>query len=245
LKILFNIYIYRAILEEILLPLGAIWSHHSLLHKLKTSVVLFKPEVKHTFYVKIIVPTTTTKMYYYQAFPQVYNWTTYPLTVLLEQMYSQSKSRLATHNMKDTMVVELCSVAERALNYMHTGNVAVIATRVMNPLWIGRAIIQDGIPCINPKYVNIGLSSQLVIYAEQWPYNNSKYQPLTCSNRAQTLTYGDTHFRVSAKYIYFFVWHAINSAIQRLLTGGVFVYANISAVQRISNDGVLVCPHII
>jgi hypothetical protein len=168
------------------------------------------------------VPTTTTKTYYYQAFPEVYNWTTYPLTVLLEQMYSQSKSRLATHNMKDTMLVELCSVAERALNYMHTGNAAVIATSVMNPLWIGRAIIQDGMPCINPKYMNIGLSSQLVIYAEQWPYNNSKYLPLTCSNRAQTLTYGETHFKVSAKYIYLFVWHAINSAIQCLLNGGVF-----------------------
>jgi hypothetical protein len=104
--------------------------------------------------------------------------------------------------MKDPLLVELCAVAERALNYMHTGNVAVIATTIMNPLWIGRAITQDGIPCFNPRYVNTGPSSQLVVYPEHWPYNNSKHQPLTSSKRSQILTYSEAHFKVS-KYSMF------------------------------------------
>lgn len=45
---------------------------------------------------------------------------------------------------KHTLIIELCAAIERGLNFMHTGNAAVIASSVMTPLWIGRALIEDG-----------------------------------------------------------------------------------------------------
>lgn len=96
------------------------------------------------------------------------------------------------------MLVELCSVAERALNYMHTGNASVIATRVMNPLWIGRSIVQDGIPCLNGQMINNNLLfNRVVVSPETWPYDVAKHQPVTSSQRAQVLTYGEAHYKVS------------------------------------------------
>ena len=77
---------------------------------------------------------------------------------------------------------------------MHTGNAAVIATRVMNPLWIGRSIVQDGIPCLNGQMINTGsLFNRVVVNVEMWPYDVGKHQVLTCSQHVQVLTYGEAH----------------------------------------------------
>lgn len=100
---------------------------------------------------------------------------------------------------KDPLLVEICSVAERALNYMHTGNAAVIATSVMNPLWIGLAMIQDGLPCFNPRYVVTAHGTRIKVLPEVWPYNKKKHQPLSSSKRSQLLTYGEQYFNVSGE----------------------------------------------
>ncbi len=94
-------------------------------------------------------------------------------------------------------MVEFCSVLERALNYMHTGNTAVIATTVMNPLWIGRAILKDGFPCLNQNIVQIIDSKYVDIDPKRWPSNYKSNTPHSSSRRSQTLTYGDQHFNVS------------------------------------------------
>ena len=41
-----------------------------------------------------------------QAFPVLYNWMTFPLTALLEKIFSQGKGK------RDMMLVEMCSIAE-------------------------------------------------------------------------------------------------------------------------------------
>lgn len=129
----------------------------------------------------------------------MWNWFTYPLTCFIESIFQQAQT--ANSNSKnDPLLVEICSVAERALNYMHTGNAAVIATSVMNPLWTGLAIIQDGQPCFNPKYVVTAHGSRVQILPEYWPYNKKRHQPLSSSKRSQLLTYGDSHYHVSAHH---------------------------------------------
>jgi hypothetical protein len=194
----------RTLLEDILLPLSSMWQHGDLLNRLKKSVVLFKPEVNlfpsphyrspfHPF-----VPF----LLHRQAFPQIYNWTSYPLTCAIESLFQQASSNNAISK-KDPFLVEICSVAERALNYLHTGNAAVIATSVMNPLWIGRALIQDGLPCLNPRYVVTSHGSRLKPLPETWPYNKKKHQPLSSSKRAQVLTYGESYFNASTLISHF------------------------------------------
>ena len=133
-----------------------------------------------------------------QAFPSLYTWTTYPLVTLLEKVWDSGHAALESGKHPDPTIVELCSCLERALNFMHTGNVSVIATSAMNPLWIGLSLIHDGHPCLNPSIASsIGA---VCVHANQWPRNN-KGQPTSASKGSQLRTYGQGHFNVSV-YIY-------------------------------------------
>lgn len=131
-----------------------------------------------------------------QVFPELYNWTTYPLVNLIERMYNQTLPLLDQAKFPDATLVELCSTAERALNYMHTGNTAVISTSVMKPLWVGNAIIRDGLPCFNPKIVSIKVNSPVSVFSENWPYDEARYQPKSSSSACQLFSYDISHFNV-------------------------------------------------
>ena len=175
------------------------WQHGDLLKRVKESVVLFKPEVTLSIAIFCCILNDLPL----KAFPAIYNWTSFPLTCAIESIFEQAMSNNIISK-KDPLLVEICSVAERALNYMHTGNAAVIATSVMNPMWIGRAIIQDGLPCFNPKYVMTGNGTRIKVNAEVWPFNKKKHQPLSSSKRSQVLTYGEQYFNVSIDILIFY-----------------------------------------
>lgn len=94
-------------------------------------------------------------------------------------------------------MVEFCSVIERALNFMHTGNTAVIATSVMNPLWIGLALVKDGFPCLNAQIARLVDGKHVEIKAGRWPLSRLLHQPQSSSRRSQLFNYGESHFNVS------------------------------------------------
>lgn len=133
-----------------------------------------------------------------QAYPALYSWTTYPLTCLLEKIWSECLPKLHLNERPKVILVELASIMERALNYMHTGNAKVIATSVMNPLWIGRSVIKDGIPCLNKHMIIIRPVDTIIVKADQWPFDEMRQVAKSASQRAQQLTYGDSHFNVSS-----------------------------------------------
>ena len=101
----------------------------------------------------------------------------------------------------------MCSVAERALNYMymHTGNVAVIATSVMNPMWIGHSIVYDGIPCFNPRIVHIDGHGLPNVEKSSWPYDSTIQQPMSSAKKSQIYVYGTQIGQVSLYYTSHFV----------------------------------------
>jgi hypothetical protein len=124
----------------------------------------------------------------------IYTWATYPLTCLLERVWNIGQTALVQTKLPSPTLVELCACLERALNFMHTGNAAVIATSLMNPLWIGLSIIHDGLPCLNPRVIPTLTSSTLVNVAE-WPYNH-RLEPKSASKGSQLRNYGQAHFKV-------------------------------------------------
>ncbi|KAM6489215.1 hypothetical protein JOM56_015385 [Amanita muscaria] len=157
------------ILTKIIRPLTYSWNHPVLMDKLKP-----------------------------QAYPMIYNWTTYPLTTLLAKIWKQGYDAWMQHRHPDTLQVELCSALERALNFMHTGNVAVIATSAMNPLWIGLSIIHDGLPCLNEAILPT-VANKILIDKAQWPLN-SRNMPVSASRCAQIRTYSLGHYNFSWHY---------------------------------------------
>ena len=131
-----------------------------------------------------------------QVYPNLYNWTTYPLVAFLEQIYEQADKALTNAKQPDPLWVEVCCAAKRALNYMHTGNTAVITTSLMNPLWIGRSIPKDGLPCFNPSIVSVTFNSTIRMIDAKWPWDSKKHRPKSCSERCQVLTYNSSHYNV-------------------------------------------------
>ncbi|KAF8221219.1 hypothetical protein L208DRAFT_1382346 [Tricholoma matsutake] len=75
---------------------------------------------------------------------------------------------------------------------LQEGNVAVIAMTIMNPLWIGQGIIQDGIPCYNPEMVTINGSCMIRVDRDMWPYNPKTHQPRTSARTSQLYVYNKT-----------------------------------------------------
>jgi hypothetical protein len=171
------------------------WTHPTVFDRIKKNVILFRPEVRI-----VMINDHCNTQPSVKVFPDLYNWTTYPLVSFLEVLYEGEQRVVQKKKYPNTLHVEVCSVAERALNYMHTGNTAVIATSVMNDLWIGTSIVTDGLPCFNPDIVKIVQNSQtskLIVDPKKWPYDHVKHQPKSCSGRAQILTYDLNHFNVS------------------------------------------------
>ena len=109
---------------------------------------------------------------------------TFPLVTIIEKIYNEGKIALECGDHPNPLLVELMSVAEHALNYMHTGNTAVIATSVMNALWIGRSIVQDGLPCLNQKIVSLSSNAWITFSEKKWPWDDVKHKPKTSADRA-------------------------------------------------------------
>lgn len=120
---------------------------------------------------------------------------TYPLTALIEVNWEILKE-LDEKHLEDEIrlpiqiaVIEVLACAERALNFMHTGNPAVIKTSVMNPLWIGRSIINDGVPSFNQSIVKLSSRDAAKLIFCQWPYDDVRNLPKSTSESALRYRY--------------------------------------------------------
>jgi len=119
---------------------------------------------------------------------------------MIKQIYKAERKHIEEGEMVNPLNVELCAMLERALNYMHTGNTKVIATTVMNPLWIGKALIQDGLPCVDPGILRV-FASSWELCAEHYPYHRSTGIPTSAAGCVIRYNYGDTVFQVSQCFI--------------------------------------------
>jgi hypothetical protein len=96
--------------------------------------------------------------------------------------------------------LELLAAFERILCYCHTGNTAVLATSLMNPLFLSKGVLRDGFPALLNVFARPTISSArsdgFRINRQKWPSKDG--YPAVASKRAQILTYSLEHFMVSA-----------------------------------------------
>jgi len=118
---------------------------------------------------------------------------TYPLNVLLEKIWEDGRFTGSRTNVK---MVELCSIAERALSFLHTGNTAVLLTRLMNPLWTSQGLLVDGWPCFNENLVHFSNVTATEWRVRQWPFDNATRQPISAAYAGQGFHFGTEHAKV-------------------------------------------------
>jgi hypothetical protein len=122
---------------------------------------------------------------------------TYGITTALSHLWRQHQFDTLSKR-TNPEVLELCAILERTLNYAHTGSVRVIATKIMNPLWVGKALVHDGLPCFSPEVLfNHDDNFQgMRLLMSAWPDSNGG--PIALASRAAQLhSYGHQHLMVS------------------------------------------------
>ncbi|KAG2365886.1 hypothetical protein BDR07DRAFT_1373987 [Suillus spraguei] len=180
-----NIYIFQldsmkstkrngsSIYKDMVVPLASYWSHPTIFEAIRPHLFVLTAE----------------------AFPHVYQWTTYPITSLLERIWEHFLPVITKGGKPAPQVVEICSVLERALAYAHTGNAKVIATSLMRPLWLVKSLLEQGLPTFAPsvRFSNAPCIPVAISPAD-WPTITNMNVPAIASKRSQMLTYGNDHF---------------------------------------------------
>jgi hypothetical protein len=95
--------------------------------------------------------------------------------------------------------LELLASLERLLCYCHTGNTAVLATSLMDPLGLSRGVLTDGFPILLKGFeqpsISLAMEHKFKMSPSAWPLKNG--YPAVASKRAQILTYSESQFLVS------------------------------------------------
>lgn len=131
-----------------------------------------------------------------QVFPSIYNVTTFPLTCALEIIYGQVSDEWEEGKTPCPPVkVELISCIERSLNYGHTGNTKVIASALMNRLWVGLSLLRHGLPMFSPACSFA--PNSVSIDVSRYPLHETTRVPYTASDRSQLIMFGPQQHLVS------------------------------------------------
>ncbi|KAG6370252.1 hypothetical protein JVT61DRAFT_12196 [Boletus reticuloceps] len=162
------------IFREVIKPLARIWAHPSVLQPVKCVCVALKKGVV----------------------PELFQCATYPLTCLIEKLWKDVEPSLEAGYVVDPCILETMAMLERTLNYGHTGNTRVLTKTLMNQMWLGLSVVQDGLPCIADWFISSAAMSagMITIQKDRWPVHARTRLPLTASQRCQELTYGKGHY---------------------------------------------------
>jgi hypothetical protein len=188
---------FSQIFQKIIVPLAGMWAAPVMLETLKEHLIVFKSDVCHAYKPTLPYGAVTHTFTLLQVFPNLYKWTTYGITSLLESIWKHSTDLTEPDKKANGYVLELCSALERTLNYMHTGNAKVLSTGLMKPLWLVNSLLQDGMPALWKDIVNVFIDTHIHIEESLWPVHPNTGLPYGSSARAQVLTYGQHHYDVS------------------------------------------------
>jgi hypothetical protein len=112
-----------------------------------------------------------------------------------ERALGSSKSDNLTTRLQKKLTI--AGELERAFNFAQTGSARAIASRLMDRLWIGKALVQDGMPCFSSA-VTLGHNSDfntMGIRLEAWP--DTKHGGVAlASSKSHIYHYRQGHFEV-------------------------------------------------
>lgn len=135
-------------------------------------------------------------MPFYKVFPQIYSWASFPITSALTYIYdTYIKSLNANSPPVDPYVVEVASILERGLNFMHTGSARVIHTTTMgaNALFPGASLIQHGTMFFSNT---VTFSDGVDVKGVNWP-GQATGVPKSSASRSAQYAYGGPLEQVS------------------------------------------------
>lgn len=127
---------------------------------------------------------------------------TYGICTLLAKIYCQENNRIQGGHSMNPYLLEFACALEHLLAYTHTGNVKVLSTAVMKPLYMTQSVLTVGFLTImksiyHEPFLN---ATQFTIQEDLWPLNKSSKGPAICSKRSHIITYNEAHYLVSCLF---------------------------------------------
>ena len=134
-----------------------------------------------------------------QVFPALFDWVSYPITVLTKKLYDIQMKIVDMDRLPCFFHLELLASLERLLCFCHTGSTAVFATSLMHRLGLSLGAITDGFPMLHQIFEQPSILSAMNhnfhVDARLWPLYNG--YPAIASKAAQIFAYSLSHFMVS------------------------------------------------
>ena len=221
--LLFSSHVYRFIFQEIILPLARAWRISSIRKAISDHLFVLKPTVR---VVQVHVPRLGRAQYTHsstQVFPALFDWVSFPIVLMMKSLYAKEIENEENGAIKPChMRVELLAALERLLCFCHTGNTAVLATSLINPLGLSKGVLKDGFPVLLRTFqqprIRCAMNSGFMIDPRRWPKKDG--YPAIASKKAQVLTYSMNHFLVSPTMFTLYL-SAITEISPRITTCGM------------------------
>jgi hypothetical protein len=113
------------------------------------------------------------------------------------------ESNTGNNGMPIPYFAEIMAMLERAMAYMFTGDARVIVKSLMGPFGLKRSLLELGMPAITTAITFDEQSTNAVSFKKaNWPLTD-RGEPAIASGRAQYLTYGEDHFKVSVTPVHY------------------------------------------
>jgi hypothetical protein len=133
------------------------------------------------------------------------NWTMFGTCCALKNIWNNHKDD-DKDKRTPPATLELCSVLERTLNYAQTGNGKVLARSLMNPLWVSRGLLEDGMPTFSSAVdFDLDGSKDPIIRMTEWPLMHRSRALALPSRKSHLVNYGQGQLDVSVLSFFSFI----------------------------------------
>ena len=157
----------RYILEHVIRQLFTAWTRPSVWESLRPHLIALSPEVSACSTHRS--PLLTAPLF--KVFPKCYQWATYSVCLILEQLFREEKKRVDQNPTctADPHLVEFTSSLERALAYATTGNGKVLHRSTMGPLLLSKGILRHGFPALDSSFWVRSPAEEYRMSPSHWP----------------------------------------------------------------------------
>jgi len=186
--------VLRFIYRNVIVPLTQGWTDPRIATKVKGHLKLYKPQVRSICVFNVNSPDHGHACHL-QIYPAIFEWVTYPIQFMLEVVWQIVKSNTAQQ--PSPYLVEIIASLERALVFAYTGNGKVLSRSVMAPLYISRALVDQGFPTVNAAIFSLCSNDTIDVCPQLWPWDKANKGPAMCSGGSQSVHYSEPMHAVS------------------------------------------------
>lgn len=121
---------------------------------------------------------------------------------MLEVIRAQATQTEKDGKQLDPSLLELVANVERALSYCHSGIGRCLSRTTMDPLWLSKGLLVDGMPTLAPHVVVIALSHssapKIHVNLDFWPMDRNTLVPHSAAKASLIFYYNRAVANVSS-----------------------------------------------